>query len=438
MKLHEIRQKKAAKVAEARTLLNTAEAEKRSLSAAEQAAFDALKSDITALEGDEARAQFVEDAERRTAGEPVDKSRAALEARVSVIDAITAQIENRALTGALAEFNAEQRRHGVQARGVLVPQSLFNESHPLYGVLHDMANPEQTALEAREYLQACVLLRGNAFARIVRGNDGQVRELWPLSPDRVTVLRAAGKLAYDYTDGNNVLHRLLAHEVLHLRHRLGDDGVLGVSPIAAARGVVELALAESEHGVNTFRNGAKLLGVLKFPGQLKRDQRDAIKESWSSQYAGAGNAGRTAILEGGVDFQSVSMSLEDAEWIASRQFSVEEVARLFRVPPTVIGDLRHGNYSNSVEMARQFVTMTLRRHLVAWEQAISKQLLTEEGRRIYFAEHQVEGLLRGDSANRADFYAKGISAGWMLPSEARRLENLPTIEGIDNAAPSTL
>lgn len=310
--------------------------------------------------------------------------------------------------------------------------------HPLYAVLHDMANPEQTALEAREYLQACVLLRGNAFARIVRGMDGQVRELWPLSPDRVTVLRAAGKLAYDYTDRNSVVHRLLAHEVLHLRHRLGDDGVIGVSPIAAARGVVELALAESEHGVNTFSNGAKLLGVLKFPGVLKSEQRQAIKDSWGSQYAGASNAGRTAILEGGVDFQAVSMSLEDAEWIAARQFSVEEVARLFRVPPTVIGDLRHGNYSNSVEMARQFVTMTLRRHLVAWEQAIAKQLLTEESRRTYFAEHQVEGLLRGDSVNRADFYDKGIAAGWMLKSEARRLENLPTIEGIDNAATPAL
>lgn len=310
--------------------------------------------------------------------------------------------------------------------------------HPLYTVLHDMANPEQTALEAREYLQACVLLRGNAFARIGRGMDGQVRELWPLSPDRVTVLRAAGKLAYDYTDGDGTLHRLLSHEVLHLRHRLGNDGVLGVSPIAAARGVVELAVAESEHGVNTFRNGAKLLGVLKFPGVLRAEQRAAIKESWGSQYAGAGNAGRTAILEGGVDFQSVSMSLEDAEWIASRQFSVEEVARLFRVPPTVIGDLRHGNYSNSVEMARQFVTMTLRRHLVAWEQAIAKQLLTEESRRIYFAEHQIEGLLRGDSVNRADFYNKGITSGWLLPSEARRLENLPTIEGIDDAKTATV
>lgn len=308
--------------------------------------------------------------------------------------------------------------------------------HPLYGVLHDIANPEQTAIEAREYLQACVLLRGNAFARIVRGLDGHVRELWPLSPDTVSVLRVGDQVAYEYQDGSGVLRRLLSHEMLHLRHRLGDDGVMGISPIAAARGVVELALAESEHGRHTFTNGAKLLGVLKFPGLLKPEQRDAIRKSWASQHAGGGNAGRTAILEGGVDFQSVSMTLEDAEWIASRQFSVEEVARLFRVPPTVIGDLRHGNYSNSVEMARQFVTMTLRRHLVAWEQAIAKQLLTEAERKVYFAEHQVEGLLRGDSTNRADFYDKGIQSGWLLPSEARRFENLPTIEGIDRVQPA--
>ena len=303
--------------------------------------------------------------------------------------------------------------------------------HPLYRVLHDQANPEQTALEAREYMQACVLLRGNAFARLVRGWDGQVRELWPLNPDNVTVNRTASGLVYDYTK-DGVLTRLLAHEVLHLRHRLGDDGVLGVSPIAAARGVVELAQAENEHGRNTFTNGAKLLGVLKFPGRLKPEQRTAIATSWASQHAGGSNSGRTAILEEGVDFQALSMTLEDAEWIAARQFSVEEVARLFRVPPTVIGDLRNGNYSNSVEMARQFVTQTLRRHLVAWEQAIAAKCLTDAGRRMYFAEHQVEGLLRGDSANRAAFYSSGIADGWMLKSEARKLENLPAIEGLDD------
>lgn len=305
--------------------------------------------------------------------------------------------------------------------------------HPLYRVLHDQANENQTALEFREWMQAAVLLRGNAFARIMRGNDGQVRELLPLSSDRVTVLRVADKIAYDYTDLNGVVHRLLSGEVLHLRHRAGDDAVLGVSPIAAAKGVVELAISERDHGNATFKNGARLSGILKFPQTLKAEQRTALKNSWDSQYSGGANSGKTAILESGVEYQTVSMTLEDAEWIAARQFSVEEVARLFRVPPTVIGDLRHGNYSNSVEMARQFVTLTLKRHMVMWEQAIASKLLTDAGRRTYFAEHAVEGLLRGDSVNRADFYDKGISSGWLLPSEARRLENLPVIEGIDNA-----
>jgi HK97 family phage portal protein len=305
--------------------------------------------------------------------------------------------------------------------------------HPLYSVLHDQANEQQTALEFREWMQACVLLRGNAYARIIRGYDGQVRELLPLAPDRVTLLRVGDGVGYDYTDQKGAVQRLLAGEVLHLRHRAGDDGVLGVSPIAAAREVIGLAIAEREHGTAAFTNGTRFSGILKLPGYLTDQQRTSLRTSWNSQHAGAANHGKTAILEQGADYQTVSMTLEDAEWIAARQFSVEEVARLFRVPPTVIGDLRHGNYSNSVEMARQFVTMTLRRHLVAWEQAISKQLLTEAGRRLYFAEHQVEGLLRGDAVNRADFYAKGITAGWLLPSEARRLENLPTIEGIDDA-----
>ena len=306
--------------------------------------------------------------------------------------------------------------------------------HPLYRVLHDLPNPNQTALELREWMMACVLLRGNAYARIVRGWDGQVRELWPLHPDRIMVLSAADKLAYDYTDRDGKVHRLLSDEVLHLRHRADGETALGVSPIQAARAVIELAIAERDHGNATFRNGTKLSGILKFPGRLKQEQRDALKTSWDTQYAGGHNAGKVPVLEEGVDFQTVSMSLEDAEWIAARQFSVEEVCRLFRVPPTIVGDLRHGNYSNSVELARQFVTLTLRRHLLMWEQAISHKLLTEAGRRTYFAEHQVEGLLRGDSGNRAAFYEKGIASGWLLPSEARRLENLPVVEGIDETA----
>lgn len=304
--------------------------------------------------------------------------------------------------------------------------------HPLYRVLHDQANEQQTALEFREWMMASVLLRGNAYAKIQRRYDGQVTALLPMSPDRVTVLRVGDKLGYEYTDYAGKVERLLQSEVLHLRHRLGDDGVLGVSPIAAAKSVIQLAISERDHGVTTFANNTKLSGILKIPGKLNVEQKRQLADSWNTQHGGS-NTGKTAILESGTEFQPISMTLEDAEWIAARQFSVEETCRLFRVPPTIVGDLRHGNYSNSVELARQFVTMTLRRHLVAWEQSISKQLLTEAGRRIYFAEHQVEGLLRGDAVNRADFYTKGIDAGWMLPSEARRLENLPTIEGIDDA-----
>lgn len=368
--------------------------------------------------------------EKRTRGDPYWSNFSAM--RTGPVNPTTAQGVSAvyACVNAISETTASLplilfRRNGEDRERAT--------DHPLYFVLHDQANEQQTALEFREWLQACVLLRGNGYAKIVRGYDGQVRQLLPLAPDRVTVLRVGDGIAYDYTDQKGTVHRLLASEVLHLRHRCGEDAILGISPIAAARDVIGLAIAEREHGNSTFTNGAKLAGVLKVAAHLSSDQKKALTDSWHSQYGGGTNAGKTVILEGGMEYQPVSMTLEDAEWIAARQFSVEEVARLFRVPPTVIGDLRHGNYSNSVEMNRAFVTMTLRRHLVAWEQAISKQLLTDAGRRLYFAEHQVEGLLRGDAVNRADFYAKGIDAGWLMPSEARRLENLPTIEGIDDA-----
>ena len=295
--------------------------------------------------------------------------------------------------------------------------------HPLYGVLHDAPNEQQTALEFREMMQAAVLLRGNAYAEIKRGYDGQVRSLTPL--DRVTTLQLDnGRLAYDASDVKGKTRRLLQEEVFHLRHR-SENGVTGISPITASRETVQLALSERDHGNSTFNNGARLSGMLKFPGRLNPEQRTAIGNSWSSQYAGGANAGKTAILEEGVEYQTVSMSMEDAQYLESRQFSVEEIARLFRVPPTIIGDLRHGNYSNSVEMNRVFVVHTLRRHMTMWEQAISRALLTEAGRRIYFAEHSVEGLFRGDSANRAAFYKSGIEAGWLTVEHVCKLENLP-------------
>lgn len=304
------------------------------------------------------------------------------------------------------------------------------KGHTLYDVIHHSPNGYQSAVEFREWMTACYLLRGNAYALIKRGVDGQVVELRPLHPDTVSIVKIGDTYQYQTVINEKPL-RLLPYEVFHLRHRAGDNPLLGVSPIQIAKDTIDLALSEQQHGSAMFSNGTKLSGVIETAIGTTKDQAKTIAETWKATHTGANNHGGTPVLPDGATFKSVSMSLEDAEWIAARQFSVEEIARLFRVPPTIIGDLRHGNYSNSVELARQFVTISIRRHLVAWEQAIALQLLSEQGRKQYFAEHSVEGLLRGDSTNRANFYKSGIDAGWLLPSEARQLENLPPIEGID-------
>ncbi|MYN11780.1 phage portal protein [Pusillimonas sp. TS35] len=369
--------------------------------------------------------------EKRVNGDPYWENFGAI--RTGPVNATTAQSVSAvyACVSAISETIASLPLH-LYERGQERTKAV---KHPLYTVLHDISNQHQTALEFREWMTASVLVRGNAFAKIERGWDGQVRSLTPIHPDRVSLYRTTNSVIYEYTDHAGKVEKLLADEVFHLKHRAGDEVLLGVSPITASRETIELSISERNHGNATFTNGARLSGILKFPQLLKAEQKAALKTSWDSQHSGGANAGKTAILDQGVEYQTVSMTLEDAEWIAARKFSVEEVARLFRVPPTIIGDLTHGNFSNSVEMTRMFVTLTLRRHLLMWEQAISKQLLTTAGRAKYKPEHSVEGLLRGDAKNRADFYKSGIEAGWLLPSEARRLENLPAIEGIDNDRP---
>lgn len=304
------------------------------------------------------------------------------------------------------------------------------KSHPLYRLLHDAPNNYQTALEFREQMQRHVLLRGNAYAEIVWNPNGSVKALLPMHPDSVTVLRSSlGNLVYDHVDGKGNQRRLLADEVLHLRYH-SDDGILGRSPIQVARDTIGLALAERTHGAKMFEQGTKLSGVIETAPGTTKEQAGQIRESWAAGQSGVSNHGKTAVLPQGATFKTVSMTLEDAEWIQARRLSIVEVARLFRVPPVMIGDMEAANYSNVVELARFFVTNTLRRHLVMWEQAINRACITNPA---FFVEHNVEGLLRGDSLARANFYQRGIEDGWMLRSEVRRIENLPAIEGIDDA-----
>ena len=305
------------------------------------------------------------------------------------------------------------------------------KTHPLYKILHDAPNNYQTAMEFREQMQRHVLLRGNAYAEIVWNGIGQVKALLPMHPDSVTVLRSSnGNLIYENADHNGNVRRLLADEVLHLRYH-SDDGILGRSPIQVARDTIGLALAERTHGTKMFEQGTKLSGVIETPPGYTKEQRAELASTWATNYGSVSNNGKTGILPSGALFKTVSMTLEDAEWIDARRLSIVEVARLFRVPPVMIGDMEAANYSNVVELARFFVTNTLRRHLVMWEQSINRACINTP---TFFVEHNVEGLLRGDSLARASFYQRGIEDGWLLKSEVRRIENLPTIEGLDDEA----
>jgi HK97 family phage portal protein len=306
--------------------------------------------------------------------------------------------------------------------------------HPLHTVLHRAPNASQSATEFWEWMVSSMLLTGNAYARVTRGFDGQARALDPMVTDRVTIMRKGETIGgYEYTDRDGKRERLLPSEVFHLRHRAGNDPLVGVSPITAARAVIQLAQAEAQHGQSTFDNGTKASGILSMPGKLRPEQRQAIAASWASQYAGGSNAGKVPIMEEGSTFTPISLSLADSEWVASRRFSVEEVARIFKVPPVLIGDLSHSTYSNSVAMDMFFAKHTLGRHLSAIEGAINRQLLTPQAARTMYAEFSLEGLLRGASTERAAFYSSAINDGWMLRSEARKLENLSAIEGIDDA-----
>ena len=306
--------------------------------------------------------------------------------------------------------------------------------HPLHTVLHRAPNGQQSATEFWEWMVSSMLLTGNAYAKVTRGYDGQARALDPMVTDRVTIMRKGETIAgYEYTNRDGVRERLLPAEVFHLRHRAGNDPLVGVSPISAARAVIQLAQAEAQHGQSTFDNGTKASGILSMPGRLKPEQRQAIAASWASQYAGGSNAGKVPIMEEGSTFTPISLSLADSEWVASRRFSVEEVARIFKVPPVLIGDLSHSTYSNSVAMDMFFAKHTLGRHLSAIEGAINRQLLTPQAARTMYAEFSLEGLLRGASTERAAFYSSAINDGWMLRSEARKLENLKVIDGIDDA-----
>ena len=216
--------------------------------------------------------------------------------------------------------------------------------HPLYLLLHDEPNPEMSSFVFRETLMTHLLLWGNAYAQIIRNGKGEVIALYPLMPNKMTVSRdETGQLYYTYQKSveevpktNDFLVKLHPSDVLHIPG-LGFDGLVGYSPIAMAKNAIGLAIATEEYGSKFFANGAQPSGVLEHPGTIKDPQR--VRESWMTQFGGSGNANKIAVLEEGLKYTPISISPEQAQFLETRKFQINEIARIFRVPPHMVGDL---------------------------------------------------------------------------------------------------
>ena len=311
--------------------------------------------------------------------------------------------------------------------------------HPLYLLLHDEPNPEMSSFVFRETLMTHLLLWGNAYAQIIRNGRGEVMALYPLMPDRMAVDRDdKGQLYYEYTTSaddapisKGSIVRLKPSDVLHIPG-LGFDGLVGYSPIAMAKNAIGLAIATEEYGSKFFANGAQPSGVLEHPGTIKDPQR--VRDSWMSQFGGSANSNKIAVLEEGLKYTPISISPEQAQFLETRKFQINEIARIFRVPPHMVGDLEKSSFSNIEQQSLEFVKYTLEPWLVRWEQSIQRTLFSADEKKRYFVRFNVEGLLRGDYASRMNGYAVGRQNGWMSANDIRELENLdriPAEEGGD-------
>ena len=254
-------------------------------------------------------------------------------------------------------------------------------NHQLYHLLHDEPNPEMTSFVFRETLMTHLLLWGNGYCQIIRNGKGEIIALYPLMPNRMTVDRdSKGQLYYKYQktnddaptmEGSTVI--LDPSDVLHIPG-LGFDGLVGYSPIAMAKNAIGLAIAAEEYGSKFYANGAAPSGVLEHPGTLKDPAR--VRESWNAAFGGSHNSHKVAVLEEGLKYTPISISPNEAQFLETRKFQINEIARIFRVPPHMVGDLEKSSFSNIEQQSLEFVKYTLQPWLVCWEQSLHRSLFT--------------------------------------------------------------
>lgn len=301
-------------------------------------------------------------------------------------------------------------------------KKIYND---LYRMLHDAPNDEMTAVVFWEYMVASLLLRGNAYAQVIRNGAGQAVALYPLKTDCMEKRRDSDfGIVYEYESDEYGHITFFPHEILHICG-LSSDGLVGESVIAQARNTIGLARSAETYGSTFFKNGGNLSGVLEFPGKLKNP--DKVREAWNKAYSGAGNANKTAILEEGMKYTRIGIAPNDAQFLDTRRFQKEEICGLFRVPPHKIGDLSRATFSNIEHQSIQFVTDTIRPWLVRIEQAVTMQVLTPMQKEKYLLKFNVDAILRGDMRSRFAAYSTAIQNGIYSVNDVLEIEDMNLI-----------
>lgn len=309
--------------------------------------------------------------------------------------------------------------------------------HRLYQALHSQpvptgyaGAPPMTSVMWRRTACVHLLLWGNCYAAIIRDGRGAPIGLHPLmpTPETVRVETAGGRLEYVVYPNRAAETILPPADIIHVRG-LSVDGVMGISPIEAQREILGEAIAVRQHGTRFFGNGANPGGVLETDQKLSPEAVDNLRRSFEGRHGGVINSHKVAVLEQGLSFKPLSISPRDAQYIEGRKFSVASIARIFGVPPHMIGDLERATFSNIEHQSIDYVVHSIQPWLILWEQELNAKLFAND--QSLFCEHLVSGLLRGDATTRAGFYSSMVQNGIMTRNEARSKENLNALEGLD-------
>jgi phage portal protein, HK97 family len=305
------------------------------------------------------------------------------------------------------------------------------KDHPAYYLLHDSPNAWQTSYKLREYAQSSVLLYGNAYIHIVRNKNGEVVSLESLEPWKVQLLKNGSRYVYAYY-GDDKTMSLSPDDILHIKS-LGPSIKTGKSVIQTHAETIGLGLDARKFASGFFGGNARPAGILSVKTPLNSNAWENFKKMWqTAQEKLRSEENKTILLPAELDYKALTVSPVDTELLSMMKLNRSEIAGIFNVPAHMINDLEKATFSNISEQTIQFIRFSVMPWVVNWEQELNRKIFTEAERKAgYFVKFNLAGIMRGTAGERATFYHAAITDGWMSRNEARQLEDMNPVEGLD-------